>query len=265
MAVTTAERNAVIARAKAANGGKMPTTSAINATVAKNRLTAAATAAAKAPAASTADLYQTATGETPGAAEKALTPGQYNTQKLMQFEGSPQLGNIDVSKGYAGDQAKAYVAWLKKVGPAGYVGVNSGKRDDREYASVLEGAQRYAAMPTGVTSDNPNLSAAETAAGRAYDAQVQTVGNAQWNSLAAALKAATPAQRAAAAPKPKAKPKAAVAKPKAAVAKPKAAVAKPKAAVAKPKPKPKPKPAAPKPKPKPFWADQPGGVSHYPG
>jgi len=43
--VTTAERQAVIARAKAANGGKMPTTAAINATVAKNRLAASPKAA----------------------------------------------------------------------------------------------------------------------------------------------------------------------------------------------------------------------------
>jgi hypothetical protein len=113
----------------------------------------------------TATAYQAVTGEKPGAAELNMAPGAYAAQKLNQVEGSPDLGHIDVAGGYAGDRARAQVAYLLKVGPEGYVGVNSGRRDDREYYSVLEGAQKAAAEPTGVPIRyNPNTAAAPLSA-----------------------------------------------------------------------------------------------------
>jgi hypothetical protein len=192
--VTAAAREAIRQRAIAA--GKKPTTASINATFAKNKATKAAAAKVIAPqpvptgtmnataaagkaiddsvtssgnamwngmagaikgGATPAAAYKAATGMEPSATELKMPGDKYLAQNLMQFEGSPQLGAIDVSKGYAGDQAKAYLAYLKKIGPAGYVGVNSGLRDDREYASVLAAAEQYAALPTGVRTYNPNI------------------------------------------------------------------------------------------------------------
>ena len=144
---------------------------------------------------STADIYRRITGSEPGAAERSLTPQQYREQILNQFEGSPQLGNVDVSRGYAGRQAQATLDHLLRIGPQGYVGVNSGQRDDREYASVLDGARRYAAMPTGERSRNPHLTAEETAAGEAEDARVEGYANDQWTRLAAALGLAAPKKK----------------------------------------------------------------------
>ena len=164
-----------------------------------------ATKAIETPGPSTADIYRSVTGSEPGTPEKSLTPQQYREQILNQFEGSPQLGKIDVSKGYAGEMAQATLAHLLKIGPQGYVGVNSGKRDDREYASVLEGARRYAAEPTGVRTRNPNMTAAETAAGEAQDARVEGDANAYWTRLSNAL-APTVVRKPVAKPKAKAKP-----------------------------------------------------------
>lgn len=95
---------------------------------------------------SVASAYTAVTGESPGRAELVLSPEQYLTQKLNQFAGSPQLGNIDVSQGYAGSLAAATYQHLLSIGPQGYVGVNSGVRDDREYYSVLENAKKYAGI-----------------------------------------------------------------------------------------------------------------------
>jgi hypothetical protein len=78
--------------------------------------------------------------------EQNLSGKAYAAQVLQQYQGSPTLGNIDVSKSY---DPKAWLAWLKKVGPAGYVGVNSGKRDDAEYARLLEAAKANVASTKG--------------------------------------------------------------------------------------------------------------------
>jgi len=207
------EREALRQRALAA-GKKSPTTASINATLAKNKTRAALTRPASLDAKtqpiekgqSTADIYRSITGQEPGAAEKSLSPQQYREQVLNQFAGSPQLGKIDVSKGYAGELAQATLAHLLKIGPQGYVGVNSGKRDDREYASVLEGARRYAAMPTGVTSRNPNIPLDKSMAGEAQDAKAQGDANAYWTRLSNALAAAV--RKPVARPKAKAKAKA---------------------------------------------------------
>lgn len=154
---------------------------------------AAAPQAAPAPSESTADIYRRIMGSEPDRPGQVLTPQQYREQVLNQFEGSPQLGKIDVSKGYSGELAQATLAHLLRIGPQGYVGINTGKRDDREYQSVLEGARRYAAEPTGVRSVNPNLSPEKAALGKAEDDRVQGYANKLWNDLAAALGLASPA------------------------------------------------------------------------
>lgn len=95
---------------------------------------------------SVASAYTAVTGEPPGKTELVLSPEQYLTQKLNQFSGSPQLGNINVSQGYSGALALAQYKHLLSIGPEGYVGVNSGMRDDREYYSVLANAKKYAGI-----------------------------------------------------------------------------------------------------------------------
>jgi hypothetical protein len=84
-----------------------------------------------------ASAYKRLTGEAPGAAELNLTSQQYLNQKLGQYPGSPSLGKIDVAVSW---DPVSYLAWLKKVGPTGYVSVNSGRPDPGEWQRAVDAA-----------------------------------------------------------------------------------------------------------------------------
>jgi len=78
--------------------------------------------------------------------EQNLSNRAYSAQVLQQYAGSPLLDNIDVSKTYS---PKAWLAYLKKVGAAGYEGMGSGQRNDEEYARMLESAGINAGLKGG--------------------------------------------------------------------------------------------------------------------
>jgi hypothetical protein len=78
--------------------------------------------------------------------EQNLSNKAYSAQVLQQYAGSPLLDNIDVSKTYS---PKAFLAYLKKVGAAGYEGMGSGQRNDEEYARMLESAGNSAGLKAG--------------------------------------------------------------------------------------------------------------------
>lgn len=81
--------------------------------------------------------------------EQNLSGQDYSELVLTQYEGSDNLGNIDVLKGMSPEGKKAWLAFLARKGPAAYAGLNLGKNNPGEWRKVIEQAGSAAGLKGG--------------------------------------------------------------------------------------------------------------------